>query len=135
MDLKRIGLVLVAAMILLAGCSLSPEEKSTREKALKVAIESFVNSSEQSNWDELYRMSAGKFKDADQLREHLMMARVPNATLTGGTIASMAWENNKMAIVKINWSFQAQSVQSLTSETSIWVWKAKNWKYLGRALR
>jgi hypothetical protein len=135
MGLKHIGLILSAVMILLAGCSLSPEEKVTRERALKQAIEGFVNSSVQSNWDELYRMSAGKFKDADQLKENLMMIRIPNATLTGGDIASMAWENEKMAIVKINWSFQAQSVQSLTSDTTIWVWKAKNWKYLGRSLR
>jgi hypothetical protein len=134
MGLKRIGLVLLA-VVLLAGCSLSPEEKVARERALQQSIKNFIDSSEQSNWEELYRMSAGKFKDSDKLKEHLMMARVPNATLTGGVIASMAWEDNKTAIVKINWSFQAQSVQSLTSETTIWVWKGKNWRYLGRALR
>jgi hypothetical protein len=135
MGFKKTGVILFAVLLLLAGCSLSPVEKDARVKALKEAIEVFVNSSVQSNWDELYRMSAGKFKDADQLKENLMMIRVPNATLTGGDVASMAWENDKTAIVKINWSFQAQSVQSLASDTTIWVWKAKSWKYLGRAVR
>ena len=135
MGWKKTVLFLSAAMILLSGCSLSPEEKVGRERALKQSLEGFINASVQSNWDDLYRMSAGRFNDAEQLKEHLVKTRVPEATLTGGDIASMAWENDKMAKVKINWSFQAQSVQSVSSETFVWVWKAKSWKYLGRALR
>lgn len=135
MGWKRTGLLLFAAVFLLPGCSLSPDQKVARERALKQTIESFINASVQSNWDDLYQMSAGDFKDADQLKDHLVKSRVQDATLTGGDIATMAWENDKTAKVKINWSFQAQSVQSYSCETFIWVWKGSNWKYKGRTLR
>jgi hypothetical protein len=117
------------------GCSLSPEEKVSREQALKQTVVTFADFVIQSNWSEVFRISAGDFDSSETIKNHLMKSWVQDATLTGGQIASMSWIDNKTAKVKLNWTFQIGSVQSFSSETFVWVWKGGTWKYKGRALR
>lgn len=122
-------------LILVGGCSMTPEEKVSREQALKQAVDNFANSAVQGDFNGIYRMTDGNFDSADSLKAALMKSWVQDATLTGGQIASMAWLNDSTAKVKLNWVFQAQSVQSHSSETFIWNWKSGAWKFKGRALR
>jgi hypothetical protein len=114
---------------------MTPEEKVSREQALKQAVDNFTNSAVQGDFNGIYRMTDGNFDSADSLKAALMKSWVQDATLTGGQIASMAWLNDSTAKVKLNWVFQAQSVQSHSSETFIWGWKGGAWKFKGRALR
>lgn len=129
------GCLLTLGLVLLAGCSLSPEQKVAREQALKQTTEAFENSIVQANWNDVYKMSDGGFESADKLKSSLIKTWVQDATLTGGVIASMAWITDNIAKVKVNWAFQSGSVQSFSSETFIWGWDGNNWKYKGRALR
>lgn len=133
--MARKGFFLLAAVAFLAGCGLSPEARVEREKALKGALEDFIRYSTQKDWNGIYGMSAGKFADWEKLKDHMTQPWNKDSRLTGGAIASMAWVNDGLAKVKINWSFQSGSVQSVSSETFVWVWKGGAWKYHGRTLR
>ena len=129
------GFVALISLVLLTGCSLSPEEKVTREQALKQAMDSFSDSVVQQRWDEAFKLSDGSFENVDKMKSHLMKPWVQDSTLTGGQIASMAWISDTIAKVKLNWTFQTGSVESFSSETFVWVWKGNSWKYRGRSLR
>lgn len=135
MTRKSVVLAYLLVAIGLGGCSLSPDQRVAREQSLKQAAENFINSASQANWNDIYRISDGSLDSADKLKDSLMKSWVPDATLTGGVIASMAWVTDSIAKVKINWAFQAGSVQSFSSETFIWGWDGNGWKYKGRALR
>jgi hypothetical protein len=132
---KFIVLMTFLGATCLGGCSLSPDQRVAREQSLKQAAENFINSASQANWNDIYRMSDGSFESADKLKDSLVKSWVQDATLTGGVIASMAWVTDNIAKIKINWAFQAGSVQSFSSETFIWGWDGNGWKYKGRALR
>ncbi len=114
---------------------MTPDEKVSREQALKQAVDNFTASAVQGNFTDMYRMTDGNYDNADSLKSALTKSWVQDATLTGGQIASMAWVNDSTAKVKLNWVFQALSVQSHSSETFIWGWKGGVWKLKGRALR
>jgi hypothetical protein len=114
---------------------MTPEEKVSREQALKQAVDNFTNLAVQGDFTGMYRMTDGNYENADSLKNILTKSWVQDSTLTGGQIASMAWINDSTAKVKLNWVFQAQSVQSHSSETFIWSWKGGNWKLKGRTLR
>src|SRR5271157_3966226 len=114
--MRRLFLVAAGLLLLgMAGCSISPEEKMGREQALKLMTENFANLVVQGDWNGVYGMSAGTFDSADALKNALKKSWVEDATLTGGQIASMAWISNKIAKVKLNWTFQVGSVQSFSS--------------------
>ncbi len=130
----RLGMLMLGLAVI-AGCAISPEEKMAREQALKQAVESFVSSAVQGDWNGLYQMTDGSFGTPDRLKTQLTQTWVQNAVLTGADVASMAWVNDQTAKVKLNWAFQSQGVISFSSETFVWVWKAKGWKYGGRAIR
>ena len=123
------------SLVVLTGCSLSPDQKVGREVALKQAMESFVSTVVQSDWNSVYKMSDGSFDSANSLKANLMKTWVTDATLNGGEITSLAWINDSTSKVKLNWSFQAGSVQSFSSETYVWVWTGDAWKYKSRTLR
>ena len=136
-DMRKAGLVGLALglLILAGGCSLSPEEKVAREQSLKQTVDNFTALATQGDFNGIYGMTDGNFDSADSLKTNLMKSWVQDATLTGGQIASMAWINDSTAKVKLNWIFQAQSVQSHSSETFIWSFKGSTWKFKGRSLR
>ena len=123
------------ALGLSAGCSLSPDQKVGREVALKQAMETFIGTVVAGDWNGVYKMSDGSFDSATNLKASLMKTWVPDSTLNGGEITSLAWINDSTSKVKLNWSFQAGSVQSFSSETYVWVWDGDAWKYKGRTLR
>ena len=129
------SLALSLTVLMLAGCSLSPEEKVGREQALKQSIDSFSQSVVQGKWDDVFRMSDGGFENSDKLKKLLMKTWVQDATLTGGEIASMAWVSDTLAKVKLTWTFQLGSVETFSSETFVWGWNGSAWKYKGRSLR
>jgi hypothetical protein len=135
--MKRLvgGILLLSAVVLLGGCSLSPDEKVSREQALKQTVDSFVADVVQANWNDAYRISDGSFPNADRLKTQITQSWVNDATLTSGDIASMAWVTDETAKVKLTWTFQLGSVQSFSNETFVWGWKGNGWKYRGRALR
>ena len=135
--MKRLvgGILLLSAAVLLGGCSLSPDEKVSREQALKQTVDSFVADVVQANWNDAYRISDGSFPNADRLKTQITQSWVNDATLTSGDIASMAWVTDETAKVKLTWTFQLGSVQSFSNETFVWGWKGNGWKYRGRALR
>ena len=129
------GFALAALVSLAAGCALSPEDKLDREQVLKQQAENFVASAVQGDWEGLFRMTDGSFDSVDKLKAHLTQPWDTAATLTGGSIASMAWVDDSTTKVKINWSFLEGSIASYSSETFVWVWKDGTWKYKGRVLR
>jgi hypothetical protein len=135
--MKRLvnAILLLSVAVFLGGCSLSPDEKVSREQALKQAIDSFVANVVQSNWNDAYRLCDDSFPNADRLKTQITQSWVPDATLTSGEIASMAWVTDSTAKVKLTWTFQSGSVQTFSNETFVWVWKGNNWKYRGRAIR
>lgn len=114
---------------------MSPEKRVEREQQLKKTSEDFVQSAVQKRWDEIFRVSDGAFESKDALKDHLMKPWNPDSALADGSIASMAWVDDGLAKVKVNWLFQSGSVQSFSSETFVWVWKGGKWKYSGRTLR
>lgn len=128
-------LLATVAVILLAGCSLSSDEKLAREKGLQQSVLAFVADVVQPNWQEAYRLTDGSLGGPDQLKNQLSQSWVQDATLTNGDVTSMAWVNDSTAKVKLTWSFQAGSVETFSSETFLWIWKGDGWKYKGRALR
>lgn len=127
--------LLCAGTALMTGCSLSPDERVTRERVLQQTVLSFITDVVQTNWAEAYRLTDGSLGSPEQLKSQLMKSWVQDATLTNGDITSMAWMNNGTAKVKLTWSFQAGSVESFDNETFIWAWMGNAWKYKGRALR
>lgn len=129
------GILLLGVAVLLGGCSLSAEEKTSREQALKQTIDSFIGDVVQANWTDAYRLTDGRFQNADHLKTQITQSWVTDATLTGGEIASMAWVSDQIAKVKLTWTFQSGSAQSFSNETFVWGWKGNGWKYRGRALR
>lgn len=131
--LMTVGLFLGLAC--LSGCSLSPDERGSREQALQQTVQNFVSTVVQGNWEEAYRQTDGTLGNTQQLKTQLTKSWVQDGTLTGGDVISLAWINDSAAKVKLTWSFQSGSVQSFSSETFIWVWKGNGWKYKGRALR
>ena len=126
---------LLLTSLLLAGCSLSPEEKVGREQALKQTVDAFSQSIVQGKWDEVFKLSDGGFENSDKLKRLLMKSWAQDGTLTGGEIASMAWVSDTLAKVKLNWTFQLGSVETFSSETFVWAWNGTAWKYKGRSLR
>lgn len=133
---KTFFLALAASTaVLLAGCSLSGDEKLAREKGLQQSVLSFVADVVQPNWQEAYRLTDGSLGGPDQLKNQLNQSWVQDATLTNGDVTSMAWVNDSTAKVKLTWSFQAGSVETFSCETFLWIWKGNGWKYKGRALR
>ena len=127
--------VLLLWFSFIAGCSLSSDEKLAREQNLKQSMDTFISSIVQGQWDQVFHLTDGSIENVDKLKSQIMNSWVPDASLTGGVIASMAWVTDKTAKVKVNWAFQSESVQSFSSETYIFVWRDNVWKYKGRALR
>ena len=117
------------------GCSMSPEDKVAREQALKQTVDSFSDSVVQTHLDEAYKLTDGNFDSSDKLKSNLMVSWVPDSTLTGGQITSMAWVTDTIAKVKMTWSFQSGSVESYSAETFVWIWNGSAWKFRGRSLR
>jgi hypothetical protein len=124
-----------AGLIFIWGCSLSPDEKGSREQALQQAAQNFVGVVVQGNWAEAYRQTDGTLGSSDQLKSQLSQSWVQDGTLIAGDIVSLAWIDDKNAKVKLTWSFQSGSVQSFSSESFVWTWKGNAWKYRGRVLR
>jgi len=129
------SLCLLMVLLLLAGCSMSPEQRVEREKALKASVEAFNSNAVNGLWNEIYKVSTGDFKDPDALKDHLTQPWNQDAPLVDGMVASMAWMDDGLAKVKVNWLFQKGSVQSFSSETFVWIWKGGKWRYAGRSLR
>jgi len=126
---------LLVLCTLFMGCSLSSDEKEARVQVLKQSVENFIADAVQPNWEELFKLTDGSLENPEKLKNQIIKSWVPDATLTGGDIVSMAWVNDNTAKVKLTWSFQAGSVQSFSNETFVWSWKGNGWKYRGRALR
>jgi hypothetical protein len=135
--MKRNGLVFLAFILILlvVSCSITPDEKVSREESLKQNVENFTSWAVQGDFNDIYRLTDGTYDNADSLKAALMKSWAQDASLTGGQIASMAWVNDSTAKVKLNWVFQAMSVRTYSSETFIWAWKGGAWKLRGRALR
>ena len=127
--------LMLGLLVLGSGCSLSPEEKVAREQSIKQSVDNLTSLATQGDFTAIFGLTDGNYDSADTLKTLLMKSWVQDATLTGGQIASMAWINDSTAKVKLNWIFQAQSVQSHSSETFIWGWKNGSWKLKGRSLR
>jgi hypothetical protein len=135
MILRNRWVLAFLALALLTGCSLSNEQRAEREKILKNNINSFKDAVIQGNWDTIYSFSDGSSGNSSGFKDQLTQTWVPNAVLTGGETASLAWVDDGTAKVKLVWAFQAGGVGSFSAETFIWVWKDGAWKYHGRALR
>jgi hypothetical protein len=117
------------------GCALTPEQKSDLEKTLKAEVDSFIENSVQGKWDAVYALTTKNLGSAGKLKDNLKKTFPDDGVLTGGEIASMAWEDDKTAKVKINWAFRQGNVSGFSSETFVWILKGDSWKYEGRALR
>ena len=135
MKSKTFIMFLLWSAMVFTGCSMSPEDKVAREQALKQTVDSFSDSVVQTHWDEAYKLTDGNFDSSDKLKSNLMVSWVPDSTLTGGQITSMAWVTDTIAKVKMTWSFQSGSVESYSSETFVWIWNGSAWKFRGRSLR
>ena|SRR5581483_7267520 len=120
---------------LLAGCSLSPEEKVAREQALKQTVDSFTGAIVQNNWTDAFRWTDGSISGGDQLKQQITQSWVGDGTLTNAQVSSMAWVGDTTAKVKLTWTFQSGSVETFSNETFLWTWNGSGWKYRGRALR
>lgn len=131
----RFVLVFLAAAVLVAGCGVSAGEKTRREKTLKETCDLFIRHAVQDEWDDAFALSDAGFESADALQAHFKGLWVTDAVLTGGVISSMAWVSDDITKVKVNWSFQAGTVPSYSSETLAWEWKGEGWRYRGRVLR
>ncbi|HVM33686.1 MAG TPA: hypothetical protein VMU88_11170 [bacterium] len=127
--------ILVAAVLGLSGCSLSPDEKEGRVQVLKQQVQSFANLAVQKDWDGLFRLTDGSFDGPDKFEAYMTQPWESTAVLTGGNITSLSWVNNSTTKVKINWIFQEGSILSYSSESFVWVWKDDTWKLRGRVLR
>src|SRR5580658_10374290 len=97
------GFFLLTLAVFYGGCSLSPDEKASREQALKQTVDSFVANVIQADWNDAYRLTDGSFPNADRLKTQIMQSWVTDATLTNGDIASMAWVSDETAKVKLTW--------------------------------
>jgi hypothetical protein len=129
-----LGLLLMG-VVCINGCALTADQKSSLEKVLKSNVDGFVNDAVQGNWEAVFAITTGKLQTAEKLKENLKKSLPDNSALTGGEVASMAWEDDKTAKVKINWAFRSGSTSGFSSETFVWVLKGGNWKYEGRAIR
>jgi hypothetical protein len=125
----------LAAFVLLAGCSVSPEEKSKREELLKNNARTFIGSVISNDFNSVYKLTTGRFSSPKALEEHIKQPWAAGPTLVLGTVASMSWVDDSTAKVKVVWTFQQGSQQSYSAETLLWVWKGTEWKYDGRTLR
>jgi hypothetical protein len=134
---RSLGFFLLLAVILIVsgGCALTPEQRAEYEKTLKAQVDGFVDDAVQGHWDKAFALSVGQYQTPDQLRTNLAKSLPDNASLVGGEVASMAWEDDKTAKVKLNWVFRQGSALGYSSETFVWVLKGATWKYQGRALR
>jgi hypothetical protein len=128
-------IALLVLFSLLAGCSLSPEEKVAREQALKQTVDSFTGAIVQNNWTEAFRWTDGSVPGGDQLKQQITQSWVGDGTLTNAQVSSMAWVGDTTAKVKLTWTFQSGSVETFSNETFLWTWNGSGWKYRGRALR
>jgi hypothetical protein len=125
----------LAAVIFLAGCALTPEEKGKREEVLKNSARTFIGAVISNDFNSVYKLTTGRFSSPQALEEHLKQPWSVGPTLMLGTVASMAWVNDSTAKVKVVWTFQQGTQQSYSAETLLWVWKDGAWKYDGRTLR
>lgn len=132
--MKRL-LFLGLAMMLTVGCSLAPAEKAKRADLLKDRAKSFIGAVQAGNFEELQRLSTGRFPNAQAMEQHLKQPWAAGPTLTQGALAAMSWVTDTTAKVKIVWTFQQGAQQSYSAETFVWVWKGGEWKYDGRSLR
>jgi len=126
---------LMACVLFAGGCALTQDQKDELAKTLKQEVDSFIDNTVQSHWDNVYAMTTGSLGSSGKLKENLQKSLPDGSVLTGGDIASMAWEDDKTAKVKINWAFRQGNVTGFSSETFVWVLKGSTWQYLGRALR
>ncbi len=131
----RLMMCLAAGLVLLAGCSVTPAERSSRELALKSVSDAFIQRVVQEEWTAAFAQTDAGLPGPDELKELMRKAWVQDGVLTGGVISSMAWIGDDTAKVKINWSFQTGTVPSYSSETYAWQWKSGTWKLKGHVLR
>jgi hypothetical protein len=135
--MKKIFLLgfLAIFVLTMGGCALTQDQKDQLAQTLKQEVYSFIDNSVQSHWDNVYAMTTGSLGSSEKLRENLQKSLPDGCVLTGGDIASMAWEDDKTAKVKINWAFRQGNVSGFSSETFVWILKGSTWQYLGRAIR
>jgi len=126
---------LLSCVWVMSGCALTQDQKDDLAKTLKQEVDSFIDNTVQSHWDNVYSMTTGSLGSSEKLKENLQKSLPDGSLLTGGDIASMAWEDDKTAKVKINWAFRQGNVTGFSSETFVWILKGSTWQYLGRALR
>jgi hypothetical protein len=135
--MKKIALFgfLAVFVLMTGGCALTQDQKDQLAQTLKQEVDSFIDNTVQSHWDNVYAMTTGSLGSSEKLKENLQKSLPDGSSLTGGDIASMAWEDDKTAKVKINWAFRQGNLTGFSSETFVWVLKGSTWQYLGRALR
>jgi hypothetical protein len=97
---------LLGCVGIMSGCALTQDQKDQLAQTLKQEVDSFIDNSVQSHWDNVYAMTTGSFGSSQKLKENLQKSLPDGSSLTGGDIASMAWEDDKTAKVKINWAFR-----------------------------
>ena len=134
MKTRFLSLLLVLA-VFAAGCSISQDEKSAREKSLKQCADRFIGSVISNDFASAYNLTTKRLAGPKALEGHLRQPWIAGPTLVLGTVASMSWMGDSAAKVKIVWTFQQGTQQSYSPETTVWVWKSGDWKYEGRALR
>ena len=126
---------LLGILLVLAGCTLTTEEKTAREKSLKQSVDQFIGAVISNNFKAAYGLSTGRLGSAAELQKHLQQPWNSSVTLSSGTVASMAWVGDNAAKVKVVWTFLEGVQMSHSAETTIWVWQDGKWRYEGRTLR
>jgi len=124
----------VAVAAVLAGCSMSPQQKEARAKALKETMDQFIGGVVAGNFAAAYHQSTG-FDNVPAFTAQLKQPWDDRTTLATGTVSSMAWAGDDAARVKVVWTFVSGAQQSHSAETLIWVWKGGRWLYKGRSLQ
>jgi hypothetical protein len=133
--MRRYFPLFLAIAFVAAGCTLSPDEKTAREKSLKQNADRFIGSVISNDFTSAYNLSTKRLDSPKALEDHMKQPWTAGPVLMMGTVASMSWVNDKAAKVKVVWTFQQGSQQSYSAETLLWVWKGGDWKYDGRTLR
>lgn len=132
---RRTWSCFLLTMVLLAGCSLSPEVKEKRQDMLKNDARNFIGAVIADDFPSVYKLTTKRWDSPKTLEQHIKQPWTAGPTLRLGTVASMAWVNDDTAKTKVVWTFQQGSQQSYSAETLLWVWKGGDWKYDGRTIR
>ena len=82
--------LLLAIALVASGCSLSPEEKSAREKTLKQNADKFIGAVIANDYAAAYNLTTKRLDNQKALEDHMKQPWSAGPVLMLGTVASMS---------------------------------------------